>query len=175
MLSLYQKQQNLHELSRLIENEYLPAVLGDAQFPNVDTLISLVCEFNQTLTQGPNSENQTPGKFRAATVLITRTDYTPPPAVDVRSHMVDFAHRIVRDCGNNDWPQLHAYVLWRLNWIHPFYDGNGRTARQFSYFLLCVKFGKLLPGRLTIIQQIQARKEEHYEALGEADGDYPLD
>lgn len=24
---------------------------------------------------------------------------------------------------------LAAYALWRLNWIHPFIEGNGRTAR----------------------------------------------
>jgi hypothetical protein len=27
---------------------------------------------------------------------------------------------------------LSAYVLWRINWIHPFADGNGRTARMLS-------------------------------------------
>ena len=30
-----------------------------------------------------------------------------------------------------------AYVLWRICWIHPFDDGNGRTARAASYFVLC--------------------------------------
>jgi choline-glycine betaine transporter len=25
--------------------------------------------------------------------------------------------------------ELAAYTLWRMNWIHPFTEGNGRTAR----------------------------------------------
>jgi hypothetical protein len=30
--------------------------------------------------------------------------------------------------------ELAAYGLWRLNWIHPFVEGNGRTARAVCYF-----------------------------------------
>ena len=33
---------------------------------------------------------------------------------------------------------LPAYALWRLNWIHPFFEGNGRTARAACYYLLCL-------------------------------------
>src|SRR4051794_35819408 len=36
---------------------------------------------------------------------------------------------------------LAAYALWRLNWIHLFVEGNGRTARAACYYLLCVKSG----------------------------------
>ncbi len=38
---------------------------------------------------------------------------------------------------------LAAYALWRLNWIHPFIEGNGRTARAACYYLICMKYGKL--------------------------------
>jgi fido (protein-threonine AMPylation protein) len=31
---------------------------------------------------------------------------------------------------------LAAYALWRLGWIHPFHDGNGRTARALAYAVL---------------------------------------
>lgn len=31
-----------------------------------------------------------------------------------------------------------AYGLWRTCWIHPFADGNGRTARAFAYAILSV-------------------------------------
>ena len=42
---------------------------------------------------------------------------------------------------------LAAYALWRLNWIHPFVEGNGRTARAACYYLICMKAGRLLPGK----------------------------
>jgi Fic/DOC family len=59
------------------------------------------------------------------------------------------------DYVNENWEgsspvHLSAYVLWKLNWIHPFTDGNGRTARAISYLLLCLRLGYRLPGTNTI-------------------------
>src|SRR3546814_2785867 len=54
--------------------------------------------------------------------------------------------------------ELAAFGLWRLNWIHPFIEVNGRTARAACYFLLCVRSGLLLPGRKLVPDGIkQAR------------------
>jgi Fic family protein len=64
---------------------------------------------------------------------------------------------------------LGAYVLWRLNWIHPFTDGNGRTSRAASYLVLCLKLGYRLPGTKTIPDQISIDKTPYYKALEAAD------
>src|SRR6185437_14262144 len=64
---------------------------------------------------------------------------------------------------------LAAYVMWRLNWVHPFVDGNGRTSRAVSYLVLCVKLGYPLPGTRTIPEQIAADKKPYYAALEVAD------
>lgn len=64
---------------------------------------------------------------------------------------------------------LCAYVMWRLNWIHPFLDGNGRTSRAIAYLVLCAKLGDRLPGALTIPEQIAADREPYYQALEAAD------
>jgi Fic family protein len=50
------------------------------------------------------------------------------------------------DYVNDQWSvrtalHLAAYVMWRLNWIHPFTDGNGRTSRISSYVILTIKAG----------------------------------
>ncbi|MBL8221394.1 MAG: Fic family protein, partial [Bryobacterales bacterium] len=34
-------------------------------------------------------------------------------------------------------------VMWRLNWIHPFFGGNGRTARSASYLVLCASLNSI--------------------------------
>ena len=78
------------------------------------------------------------------------------------------------DYVNDHWAKksaihLAAYALWRLNWIHPFTDGNGRTARAVSYLILCVRLGDRLPGRNTIPEQIAGDKGPYYRALEEAD------
>lgn len=149
MLSPAQKILNAYKLNLEIENHYLPAVVGDQRFPNPDRVLAIVCAFNRTLTEGPESENGTPGEFRKGTVVINRSEHEPPPWAEVPGLMKDFAEEVVRMWGD-DLVKLHAYALWRLNWIHPFFDGNGRTAREFSYFLLCVRHGSLLPGRFTV-------------------------
>lgn len=59
-----------------------------------------------------------------------------------------------------------------MNWIHPFTDGNGRTARAFSYLLLCLRLGYRLPGRNTIPAQIARDKNPYYKALEAADGQW---
>ena len=64
---------------------------------------------------------------------------------------------------------LAAYVMWRINWIHPFFGGNGRTARSASYLVLCAKLGFLPAGKETIPELIAANREPYYEALRSAD------
>lgn len=60
---------------------------------------------------------------------------------------------------------LCAYTMWRLNWIHPFDDGNGRTSRAVAYFVLGASVGYRLPGRVTIPELIAANKAPYYRAL----------
>ena len=168
MLSLKQKLENLYFLDILVERLFLPRFLSTDEFPCVNSVLAIMRSFNLVLTHGLDSENLTPGQFRNNPVRITNAPHLPPPAEKVEELTKVLAEEIVQKW--NDGPsELHAYVLWRLNWIHPFLDGNGRTARAFSYFLLCVKFGKLLPGKDTITSLIQQNKQAHYEALRQAD------
>jgi len=74
---------------------------------------------------------------------------------------------------NSNWDRsplhLSAYVMWKLNWIHPFSGGNGRTSRAASYLVLCAKLGYRVPGTNTIPEQIVANRQPYYEALDAAD------
>ena len=75
---------------------------------------------------------------------------------------------------NDNWAtksatHLAAYVLWKMNWIHPFADGNGRTARTVSYVVLSIKLNSLLPGTPTIPEQIAVDKKPYYKGLENAD------
>jgi Fic family protein len=64
---------------------------------------------------------------------------------------------------------LGAYPMWRLNWIHPFADGNGRTSRIVSYIVLSIRAGAVLPGTPTIPDQIVENRAPYFEALDGAD------
>ncbi len=65
--------------------------------------------------------------------------------------------------------RLAAYAMWRLNWIHPFTEGNGRTSRAVSYLVLCLRLRALLPGKFTIPEQIEQNCTQYYKALEAAD------
>ena len=70
----------------------------------------------------------------------------------------------------NDNPlTLPAYILWRMNWVHPFVEGNGRTARAACYYLICMKYGGLLPGKKIVPERIREDRKPYYDALQSAD------
>jgi Fic family protein len=59
--------------------------------------------------------------------------------------------------------------MWRMNWIHPFFGGNGRSARAISYLVLCARLGFVLPGEKTIPEFIAEERTPYYRALRDAD------
>ena len=60
-------------------------------------------------------------------------------------------------------------VMWRLNWIHPFRNGSGRTSRAAAYMVLQVKHGNVFPSKNSIIAQIVGDRSPYYAALQRAD------
>lgn len=109
------------------------------------------------------------GNYRPAGIRIRGSKHTPPDAHLVPELVEDLCEYV-----NANWDRrpihLAAYVMWRLNWIHPFVDGNGRTTRTASFVVLCVRLGYRVPGSPTIPEQIANDKRPYYAALEEADG-----
>lgn len=83
--------------------------------------------------------------------------------------MDDFVNEVNRAWERSDSVVLASYVLWKLNHIHPFINGNGRTARAAAYFVLCVKEGAWLPGRTILPELIRKNRERYVKALMEVD------
>jgi Fic family protein len=109
------------------------------------------------------------GTFRNTPVKIGGSGHQPVEALMVSEETEHLCEYV-----NDNWPtksalHLAAYVLWRLNWIHSFADGNGRTARTVSYVVLSIKLEGLLPGVPTIPDQIASDKTPYYVALEAAD------
>ncbi len=109
------------------------------------------------------------GNYRPAGVEIKGSEHKPVGAHRV-PELVEELCEYVNECWFTKSPiHISAYVMWRLNWIHPFVDGNGRTARALSYLVLCIKLGYRLPGTKTIPDQISSNKNPYYRGLEAAD------
>jgi fido (protein-threonine AMPylation protein) len=109
------------------------------------------------------------GNYRPAGVSIQGSRHEPPGA-----HLVPELVEDMCDCVNASWSNsspihLGAYLMWRLNWIHPFADGNGRTSRIVSYVVLSIRADAVLPGTPTIPDQIVENQGPYFEALDSAD------
>ncbi|WP_190323876.1 Fic family protein [Salipiger aestuarii] len=113
-----------------------------------------------------------PGRFRGDgndyDVMITGTEHLPPKHHEVQTLMGDFIERL-KYLNKSEAPSLAAaYALWRLNWIHPFAEGNGRTSRATSYFVLCQRYGKWFPGT-PVLELIRRNRDEYCQLLAAAD------
>lgn len=109
------------------------------------------------------------GMFRSGEVEITASAHKPPPNFTVNNHVRDMCETVNDHW--HEWPpfKLCAYVMWRLNWIHPFSDGNGRTSRMAAYVILNASLGYRLPGALTVPQQIEQDGSWYIKGLVTAD------
>ena len=108
------------------------------------------------------------GRYREEPIYVG--SHLPPHFKDVANEMDRFFSLIHENWDVlSDATLLQAYALWRLNWIHPFVEGNGRTARAACYYLLCMRQERLLPGSKIVPERIRENREPYYAALQDAD------
>jgi len=108
------------------------------------------------------------GYFRDGPVTISDVAHQPPDHTEVKGLVEEMCAYLYDNWAS---PAIHlaSYVMWRMNWIHPFYGGNGRTARALSYLVLSVRLHFVLPGTKTIPELIVENREPYYQALRSAD------
>lgn len=107
------------------------------------------------------------GEYRNHQVSVGT--YTPPFHFEVQTLMDDFINFVNFNWQESDPFSLAAYVLWMMNHIHPFTNGNGRTARAACYFVLCMKNGALLPGKMMLPELLRKNRSDYVDALKVAD------
>lgn len=144
--------------------EYLA---GKAQILKVSVLLSLH-------RKGMEGIDQYAGNFRPDAVAISGSTHQPVAGHEVPQHVEEMLDYLSANWDSQTAYHLSAYAMWRLNWIHPFADGNGRTSRILSYMVMCAKVGYRIPGANTIPEQIAADKEPYYQALEAADKAFEL-
>ena len=109
------------------------------------------------------------GQYRPCEVEVG--DYAPPEHFRVATLMDDMVNRVNRSWTETDPIELDAFVLWRINHIHPFVNGNGRTARAACYFVLCAHGGQWIAGDSILPELLREAplRDKYIEALRDAD------
>ena len=128
----------------------------------------LIREIHKRLVEGVRGNSATPGDYRKIQnyVVNSRTNeviYTPPAAFEISRMM----HELI-DWINHE-AEIHPVLIsgiaqFQLVHIHPFLDGNGRTARLLSTLCLYSRgydFKKLF----TISEYYDRNRIEYYQAI----------
>jgi Fic family protein len=108
------------------------------------------------------------GEYRPIEVEVG--NHIPPRPEKVKGLMDDMIEVLNTYWDTSSAIMLAALALWRLNWIHPFVNGNGRTARALCYYIICMKnkgFPENKKGSLP--QLIRDHRDDYVNALQESD------
>jgi len=110
--------------------------LHDLVAENRPIMISeaLIRSFHQIVTE--DIEKEWAGKYRNSLVMIGGTNYKPPEAIDVPKMMAELVSWIRKNQNKLHPVELAALLHYQLVAIHPFFDGNGRTARLIMNVIL---------------------------------------
>jgi Fic family protein len=128
----------------------------------------IVREVHKILVKGVRGENADPGNYRKIQnyVVNSRTRevvYTPPGPLDVPHLMREFTEWVSK--AEDVSPILVAGIAqFQFVHIHPFIDGNGRTARLLSTLIL-YKTGYDFKRLFTISEYYDKDRPSYYQAI----------
>lgn len=158
------KGKSLREHFEALNHQEAIELVEDLAKPNYQLLTNDIQVIHGLLLQ--KIEKDFAGRFRNSGVRISGANFISPNALKVN----DLINELV------DWVNSIGYELnvivknaifhHRFVWIHPFFDGNGRTVRLVSNLLL-MKEG--FPPAIILKND----RKKYYEALNKANlGDY---
>ena len=120
----------------------------------------LIKNLHQIILQ--ETDKEWAGRYRNANVIIGGAKHTPPDALQVPQKMHDLIRWLISQKDKLNIIELAALLHHKLVHIHPFFDGNGRTARlTINLFLMQAGYP------LVVIMKNDRKK--YYEVLDKAD------
>lgn len=166
---------------RMILNNY-NAMIRLREMAEAPLTIETVLELHRILTEGtldkPDEAGrlQLPGDERVNIVdgRLHRIVYSPPPAEQLQirlAKLVEFANADDIVDGQYVHPMLRSILLhFQLAYDHPFYDGNGRTARALFYWSM-LRRGYWLAEFFSISRPLYQRRQPYERAYLEVESD----
>jgi len=110
------------------------------------------------------TQREEAGKYRSVNVVITGSDHTPPDVNEVSVKMRDFIQWIKNNQKKLHPIELAALIHHKMVYVHPFIDGNGRTARLVMNLTL-------MHEGYPLVVVLKNDRGKYYRALSQADND----
>lgn len=102
------------------------------------------------------------GRYRNANVIIGGAKHTPPDALQVPQKMRGLNSWLDSQKNKMNVIELSALLHHKLVHIHPFFDGNGRTARLVMNLLL-------MQAGYPLVVILKNDRKKYYDVLDKAD------
>lgn len=122
--------------------EHLEAINHKDAIEFVEKLVSKTTKITPLVIRQIHSlvlskiDNKEAGKYRSVKVTISGSNYTPPESISVPAMMSDFGKWLRSKKSKANIIEYAALSHFKLVHIHPFVDGNGRTARLLTNLIL---------------------------------------
>ncbi len=151
--------------------EFIEKVPGDFSTTGVTYTKELLCEIHRLAVDrivGPTDA----GQFRTSQVVLRNSvtgeiAFRPPLAVDVPFLIDEFFSWLNSDYGKKEHPVLRAGIThYVLAAVHPFVEGNGRTARAMATLVLFTE-GYDIKRFFALEDYFDKHADEYYGALME--------
>lgn len=124
----------------------------------------LIRKLNQIIIQ--ETDKEWAGRYRNANVVIGGAKHTPPDALQVPKKMHELITWLSSQKNKTNIIELSALLHHKLVYIHPFFDGNGRTARITMNLLL-------MQAGYPLVIILKNDRKKYYDVLDKADsGNY---
>ena len=167
------KGTHYHRLQSVV-HQYLE-LLGEEEikFDTCQDIRNFYDDFTHQEITRENPQNRLDGSlFRKEPVQIqAATGKTIHQGLYPESRIIEALDQALRILHSEEYPLLIRLALFHyfFVYIHPFYDGNGRTDRFITSYVLSRQFHRLLAVRLSIY--IKRNQSRYYHMLEEADSE----
>jgi tetratricopeptide (TPR) repeat protein len=140
---------NSRRLRNAVDNMILESAGGRRDFRLTEDCIR---ELNRIATAGLLKR---PGRYRKEQIiLLADSTHVPPNWEQIPALMTDYCRYVNDNLLRGDVINLCAFILWRLVWIHPFLDGNGRVSRSITHAVFCIRNRGDLSTHQSLMEQL---------------------
>ena len=166
----YQEQEARNVLDAL---QILHDRIADGE--HIPLTSELICDFNLQILKGTQlQEGVIPGRIRTDSVVVG--NYLAAPARDCQYLLDRLIDWLNGPLFINDDPEIQfalllakaVYAHLYLAWIHPFGDGNGRTARLVEFLILARSGQVPIPAAHLLSNHYNLTRDRYYMELGQA-------